>query len=94
MGVRRERDTDQRGTGSRLTCLGKEPHAGGFLHVERFFVPEQKPCEAWLAGECLGELMENRLRNKTMVGFCCLMAAAAVGLRARPALKGKVPLEM
>lgn len=34
--------------------------------------------------------MENRLRNKTMVGFCCLVTAAAVGLRAWPALRGTV----
>lgn len=63
----------------------------GFSHVGRCFVSEQRPCEAWLAAECLGELMENRLRNKAMVGFCCLRAAAAVGLRAWPALRGTVP---
>lgn len=46
----------------------------------RCFVSEQRPREAWLAAECLGESMENRLRNKTGAGFHCLMAAAAVGL--------------
>lgn len=94
-----ERDTDQRVRAPGWLSLGKEPlgkepPAGGFSRVERFFVSEQRLCEAWLAAECLGELMENRVRNKTVVGFCCVVAAAAAGLRAGPALRGRVSLEM
>lgn len=82
-----ERDTEQRGRAPGWHALekeplGKEPPAGRFSHVERFFVSEQRPWEAWLAAKCLGEWMETRVRNRTMVGFCCVMAAAAAGLRA------------